>query len=353
MSAPARSLGRRVVDLVSEYPQTVLALKAALAAGVAWLLVQPFGELADDYAYYAPLGAVVVMSTTVMASVRTGLQAVAAIGLGAALAALVIQVPVPRLVAIMIVVGVGFALANWRRLGTMSMWVPFAALFVLVLGGDDPSYYVLGYFGLTAVGAAVGVVVNLALPQMPLRRTIQALATLQGELAHQLRSLAEDLRSPEDLGTDSVNISSSVNPPAELLKQLVSEVRDARRVNWRSGRWAHLVNRREEQARALEMIAYLVEEVGGLLGRSDTQMLRGRTPVGDAIADALEATADMLEATDLTTGDSAAPAADAMRCVDHLREVTLRHGGTRNADDAVLVGASATVTLQHAIAAWK
>lgn len=332
----------------------MLALKAALAAGAAWLLVQPFGGVADDYPYYAPLGAVVVMSTTVMTSVRTGMQAVAAIGVGAGLAALVIQMPVPRLVGIMAVVGVGFALAGWRRLGAMSMWVPFAALVVLILGGNNPAHYVLGYGGLTAVGAVVGVAVNLALPQLPLGRAMQAVAALQEELAHQLRSLADDLRSADDLGTDSVRISSSVKPPAERLEQLVSEVRDARRVNWRAGRWRHLANRREEQARALETISYLVEEVGALLGRSSSQMLRGRTPVGDAIADALVATADMLEATDLAGGAHAdvAPTAEAMGCVDRLREVTLRLGGDRDADDAVLVGSSATVTLHRAIEAW-
>jgi uncharacterized membrane protein YgaE (UPF0421/DUF939 family) len=333
----------------------VLALKAALAAGAAWLLVQPFGGVADDYPYYAPLGAVVVMSTTVMTSVRTGLQAIAALGVGAGLAVVVVQVPLPQVIGIMVVVGIGTALSNWRRLGAMSVWVPFAALFVLILGGDDPSSFVLGYGGLTAVGAAVGVAVNLALPQQPLGRTLQALASLQEELSRQLRALAEDLRSGDDLGTDSAKISGSVDPPAQRLEELVSEVRDARRVNWRAGRSRQLVDRRVEQARALETIAHLVEEVGALLGRSSTQMLRGRTPVGDAIADALEATALMLDDTALTTTDedATAPATDARRCVEHLREVTLRHGGDRKADDAVLVGSSATVTLQRAIEAWE
>jgi uncharacterized membrane protein YgaE (UPF0421/DUF939 family) len=332
----------------------VLALKAALAAGAAWLLVQPFGGVADDYPYYAPLGAVVVMSTTVMTSVRTGLQAIAALGLGAALAVVVVQVPLPEVIGIMVVVGIGTALSNWRRLGAMSVWVPFAALFVLILGGEDPSDFVLGYGGLTAVGAAVGVAVNLALPQQPLGRTLQALASLQEELSHQLRALAEDLRSADDLGTDSAKVSGSVDPPAQRLEQLVSEVRDARRVNWRAGRSRQLVDRRVEQARALETIAHLVEEVGALLGRSSTQMLRGRTPVGDAIADALESTATMLDATALATGDedATAPATEARRSVEHLREVTLRHGGDREADDAVLVGSSATITLQRAIEAW-
>ena len=333
----------------------MLALKAALAAGAAWLLVQPCGGVADDYPYYAPLGAVVVMSTTVMTSVRTGLQAIGALGLGAVLAVVVVQVPLPQVIGIMVVVGIGTALSNWRRLGVMSVWVPFAALFVLILGGDDPTSFVLGYGGLTAVGAVVGIVVNLALPQQPLGRTLQALASLQEELSHQLRSLADDLRSADDLGTDSGRISGSVDPPARRLEQLVSEVRDARRVNWRAGRSRQLVDRRVEQARALETIAHLVEEVGALLGRSSTQMLRGRTPVGDAIADALEATAEMLDATALATGDQDAtsPATGARRCVEHLREVTLRLGGDREADDAVLVGSSATVTLQRAIEAWE
>ncbi len=333
----------------------MLALKAAVAAGAAWLLVVPFPGVADDYPYYAPLGAVVVTSTTVMTSVRTGLQAMAALGIGAALAVVVAQAPVPRVFGVMVVVGIGTAMANWKRLGEMSVWVPFAALFVLILGGDSPSHYVLGYGGLTAVGAAVGVVVNLALPQLPLGRTLQALEGLQEELARQLRSLADDLRSADDLGTDGVQIRSSVAPPAVRLEQLVSEVRDARRVNWRAGRWRQLADRRVERARALETITHVVEEVGALLGRTSDQMLRGRTPVGDALADALESTAKMLDATDVMTMDENAHAsvAEARRCVDDLHEVTMRHVGDRDADQAVLVGASATVTLHRAIEAWE
>ena len=333
----------------------MLALKAAVAAGLAWLVVIPFSGVADDYPYYAPLGAVVVTSTTVMTSVRTSLQAMAALAIGAGLAVVVVQAPVAQVVAVMLVVGIGTALGAWKRLGEMSAWVPFAALFVLILGGEDPSYYVLGYGSLTAVGAAVGVAVNLALPQLPLGRTLQALAALQEELARQLRSLAEDLRTEDDLGTDSARISSSVAPASQRLGRLVAEVGDARRVNWRAGRWRELADRRVERAEALGTISYLVEELGALLGSSSRQLLRGRTAVGDAIADALEATAHMLEATDLMTMDEDAHAsvAEARRCVDHLREVTLRHVGDPGADDAVLIGASATVALQRAIEGWE
>ena len=357
-SATSRSPGRLAApleSLVAGRPRTVLALKAAVAAGLAWLVVIPFSGVADDYPYYAPLGAVVVTSTTVMTSVRTSLQALASLAIGAGLAVLVVQVPVPRVFGVMAVVGIGTALATWKRLGEMSSWVPFTALFVLILGGEDPSDYVLGYGGLTAVGAAVGVAVNLAFPQLPLGRTLQALAELQEELARQLRSLAEDLRTEDDLGTDSAQISDSVAPPAQRLGGLVAEVRDARRANWRAGRWGALADRRVERAEALGTITYLVEELGALLGRSSRQLLRGRSALGDAIADALDSTAHMLEATDLMTMDDDAHAsvAEARRCVEQLREVTLRQTGDRDADDAVLVGASATVALQRAIESWE
>ena len=210
--APVLWLVERFERLVAGRPRTVLALKAAVAAGLAWLVVIPFSGVADDYPYYAPLGAVVVTSTTVMTSVRTSLQALAALAIGAGLAVVVVQAPVAQVVAVMLVVGIGTALASWQRLGEMSAYVPFTALFVLIIGGEDPSYYVLGYGGLTAVGAAVGVAVNLALPQLPLGRTLQALADLQEELSRQLRSLAEDLRTEDDLGTDSARISGSVAP---------------------------------------------------------------------------------------------------------------------------------------------
>jgi hypothetical protein len=41
-----------------------------VAAAVAWLVVLPFVGVADDYAYYAPLGAVIAVSATVARSWR-------------------------------------------------------------------------------------------------------------------------------------------------------------------------------------------------------------------------------------------------------------------------------------------
>ena len=348
---PVRRLAPRFASFVSEHPQGVLAAKAAVAAGAAWLLVQPFGGVADDYAYYAPFGAVVVMSTAVMTSVRTGLQAIAAIALGAGLAVLVMQVPVPRVLSLMAVVGIGTGLATWRRLGAMGVWIPFAALFVLLLGGNDADTYILGYAGLTAVGAAVGVAVNLAAPQLPMGRILHAMTTLQGELSRQLRQVADDLSTEEDLGADSERISSVLKPRGERLEQLILEVRVSRGANWRAGRWRGLAERREAQTKALETIAHLVEEVGVLLGGSSTRLRTRRSKVGDAIAQALVATATMLDRTDLADSyQDPAPVARAREAVEHLRHVVLdQHGDP----EYVLVGSSVTVSLERAIEAWS
>ena len=64
----------------------MLAAKGASAAAIAWVIrllaPAPFSE----YPYYAPLGAVVTMSSTAVSSVRVSAQAVGAVLIGAAIA---------------------------------------------------------------------------------------------------------------------------------------------------------------------------------------------------------------------------------------------------------------------------
>ena len=181
----------------SAHPQLGLAAKSSLAAGLAWLLVQPFGGVADDYPYYAPLGAVVAVSTTVSGSARTTLQALVSIGLGAALGALAGVAPVPTVVGLVVVVAVAGLMAGWHRLGLSGSWVPVSALFVLVLGGGDPTHYLGGYLGLTTLGMLVGTAVNLALPQTVLAPAGEAEHRLRAALADQLDDLADGLLADE------------------------------------------------------------------------------------------------------------------------------------------------------------
>ena len=58
-------VARRVRTHVRARPKLALAVKAALAAMLAWLLVRPLGSFATEYSYYAPLGALTVVSTSI------------------------------------------------------------------------------------------------------------------------------------------------------------------------------------------------------------------------------------------------------------------------------------------------
>lgn len=144
-----------------------LAFRAALAAGLAWWVVRPLDGVLEDYRYYAPLGAVVAMSATVMRSVRSSSRAVAAIAVGAALALGVMALPLPEVAGLMVVVALGVAVGCCHWLGERGSWVAVTALFVLLVGGRDPWHYALAYAGLTAFGALIGVGVNVVMPAVP------------------------------------------------------------------------------------------------------------------------------------------------------------------------------------------
>ena len=108
-----REAWSRIADAWSSKPpllgagRMVNAVKVATAACGAWLLVLPFGGIADTYPYYAPLGAVVAFADTVAGSARRVASTVGAIALGAGLAVLGQAVPVPRDLGLVAVVLVG------------------------------------------------------------------------------------------------------------------------------------------------------------------------------------------------------------------------------------------------------
>ena len=77
-----------VVRAWVRHPRWGMVVKA-VAASLAWALVQLVPGAAGDYPYYAPLGAVVATSATLARSVREATQTVGAIGLGAAVALVV------------------------------------------------------------------------------------------------------------------------------------------------------------------------------------------------------------------------------------------------------------------------
>ena len=326
---PPRAAAPAALDALrsrwSAHPRVTLALKAAAAAALAWLLIRPFGGVFDNYSYYGPFGAVVAVSSTVARSLRSTAQAAAAIALGAATALVARELPVHEVTALALVVATGTGIAGWRRLGPMGSWVPVSALFILILGERDPSSYVLAYLGLTTVGGVVGIVVNVTFPSLPLTPTRLALRRLRAELAEQLNDVAEGLEQPDPPTSEQWRRRRrGLRPHIDRMRELVAETAEARRVNWRARRWRPEADQQHALAVVLEDLTGLTNQVVKLVGERE-RAEQSEPALGPALrpltAVALAATADLLDSLDDPEQREAA-LERATAAVDDLRHAT-------------------------------
>ena len=267
----ADGLPGSVVRAWVRHPRWGMVVKAAVAASLAWALVQLVPGAAGDYPYYAPLGAVVATSATLARSVREAAQTVGAIGLGAAVALVVDGLSYPNAVTIAVVVAAGVALAGWSALGTSGTWVPTSALFTLIIGDADPVGYVAGYAGLTLLGALVGLAVTAAFPPLPMVPAQAELDRLRDLLADQLEDLVDALRrtSPPDEAGWRARMRS-VDPVLSRMRDAVALADQGRRGNRRARRYAGAADRLYRRAKALESLAFLVVDLVELLREHET-----------------------------------------------------------------------------------
>ena len=293
----------------------------AVAAVLAWTLVLPFGGLADEYPYYAPLGAVVAVSTTVMNSLRTTIEVFSALVTGAVLAVAVHALDLPSPLAVGLVVGVGSIVGSlW--LGAMASWAPIAALFILTLGGNNPGEYVLAYLGFTTLGAVVGSVVNLAFPPLLLTQTRHAQESLRDNLVEHVRHLActmEDASLPEH--DRLVAAHDVLRTGSRRTDDVVAQALDGPPVNWRVHHWQAEARRLRDQGRALAAVSLMVTEMCDTLeSRLPHHSARARwsNVLAAPTAELLHAIADVLTSIE---GSAATPetfdrARDAARALD-------------------------------------
>lgn len=243
-----------------------LSLKAALAAALSWLAVLPLWGMADQYPYYAPLGAVIAVTSTVAGSVRDSVQGLAAILVGATLSLAVMPFDLPVIADIAIVVALGTAISGWRRFGTKASMIPVTALFVLIVGRGDPLDYAVAYLGLTSLGAAIGIALNIALPPLALTRMADSVSRLRGVLAEQLEELAAGLARDNPLTAQEWSERRrAIRPTLEEMQRVVGHATDGRRANWRAKRWSEHAERRYQEARALQQVAFLIEDITALV----------------------------------------------------------------------------------------
>lgn len=345
---------------VWRHPHLLLAAKTGVAAGVAWTAVQSLGGFVADYPYYAPLGVVVATSTSIVGSMRTALEAVSAIFTGAMLAVLVEVLPLPGAVAIALGISVGAVVATAPLYGAMGNWVPFATLFVLIIGGDHPWRYAAAYGGLTALGAGLGIALNVALPQLPLTPAELAQHRLRGQLADQLERLADGLQCGDVLSpADWESLRLALIPEERRVEELVQAATESRRANWRAPRWAEAADRREQQARALQRLTGCVDHIIALVGDADSPVHADdeiAAAMRAQLATAMRAVAHMLR---MVRGDLNAPrdpAAVSAVVEADLAVIELAGQAGRVATiggGRYLPAAAIAVALRQAVEAWS
>lgn len=327
-----------------------LALKSAAAASAAWLVARQLPEPAPEYAFYAPLGAVVAMYPTIARSLRQAVQAVVAIGLGAALALGASAVWTAGGGVVAAVVGVGVLLGGLPWLGQQRTYVPIAGLFVLVIGQGHELGYAAVYAGLFLLGAAVTVAVNAAFPSLPLREADRALDTLRAAVSGHLEHLTERLREPGDEPlSDRGPGRPPLSDPTDAARSAVRQSRQAARGNVHARSVPRAVPRRYARFRALEQAVLLVEDLYQLLAADPWgRDVRDLPPaLRRPAADSLAALAALLE--DL--GDGPVPPAVRARAEDAVAALASAVAAARPDDDGTLVMGALVTSLRRAVAA--
>lgn len=294
MSTPAGRRRRHPTRFVS-HPRTGMAAKAGLAATLAWLLARELPDPLGDYAFYAPLGAVVAIYPTVAGTVRESLQAVASISLGAALALLADRWIGPGSLSVAVVVTVGVLVGGLPRLGAQRSYVPIAGMFVLILGQGAEVDYGASYALLFLLGAGIAVLMNLVFPQLLVAPVDEALDRLRTALIEHLEHLSHAVAGQTD-STDGPG-RSGLTALTSQARGVVLEAQQGERGNLRARRRPTAVQVRYDAFRALERVVLLVDDVHDLVEDRPWGADPARAP--DPLRDALHrALAELAVAVD-------------------------------------------------------
>ncbi|HXF03073.1 MAG TPA: aromatic acid exporter family protein [Arthrobacter sp.] len=325
---------RRYSQQIGGWQRIQLAFKTALACAVAWLIaLQLPGEVAN-YPYYAPLGALISMYSTVADSIKTSLQTLAGLLLGIALAWLLLLTVGLHVVTVGLLVFLGVLVAGLPRLGAGRDWVPMAALFVLLVGGSDAGDYSLGYAVQMAVGVLVGITVNFLLfPPLNFSAVGRSLQQLQSDLAGQLEEMAEALL--EDWPPERKEWASNgdnIVRLGEQVRQAVQTADRSRKANPRRKFHDRDLELDWSNLRTLERAAFHTQDITEVLGAVIwDDHLHIPAPVLEPMSEALTATAAAvrsLAAEDLQEKLDAAGAAQQQLTADLAGSVTTETPGT-------------------------
>ncbi|GAA2175754.1 hypothetical protein GCM10009846_26870 [Agrococcus versicolor] len=284
-------MARRALGALTSRDRLVLAAKAAGAATIAWLIARSMPGFLDQYAFYAPFGAVVAMMPSAVESLRTGWQTVLGLLIGGALAIGTIAIGLHGLVTVPLIVIVAILVGGMLPPGPGRDYVPVAAIFVLIAGGGDAEAYGIAYVVLTGMGVVIGAAVNLTvlppLRTVPVETHLESLRSATARLLDDLADAMEDAEQPP----------VSIEERAAGLQAVADDVRDAlwdaqrtRRANLRArgGRFAVSGSERalgslQAGVRDLTALASVVSEERVTPDVPDALSVEARVAVAEAL----------------------------------------------------------------------
>ncbi|MFS0716531.1 aromatic acid exporter family protein [Arthrobacter sp. 1P04PC] len=258
---------RASVSAALLWPRLQLAIKAALAAGIAFAIAPFMPGSAADYPYYAPLGALVAMYENVSGSMRQGAQTLVGLAIGIGLAFMLFSLGQPSPFTVALVMGLGVILAGLPKIGSGSDWIPTAALLVLLVGGHNPDSFSFGYLFQMGVGVTVGIVVNLLVfPPLHFKAAALSLAELRLALARQLWDMATALEEnwpPEH--EDWSRRSDALAAHTRSVRAAVQKADASRRANPRRRLHPRDVDADYRDLRDLERLTFHIQDVTQVL----------------------------------------------------------------------------------------
>ena len=243
------------------------AVKTAVASGFSWFVAANL--LGNQIPVFAPLAAVLTVQVTIWQSVSRGLQRVAGVVVGVLVASAFAHVAGIHAWSIAVVIFVSLLLGRAMRLGTQgAIQVPISALLVLVLGATTGGYGVDRVVD-TAIGAACGILVNLAVfPRIHLSEANARVRSLAEGLGALVRGVAAWVERAEAAPATPPEDPDALLGAARLLSDRVTAAARAVSNAEESWRW-HPAGRRQRQAvenlhAAVPVLQMVEREVRGI-----------------------------------------------------------------------------------------
>lgn len=324
----------------------LLVVKTTLAVGIAWAAAQFMPGVTDEYPYYAPLGALLSMYPTLMQSAKSGLQTLLGLLAGIALALLVVVTVGPTWWTIPLVAGVGVLLSGTGWFGAGKEYVPVAAMFVLIIGGQESEDYSLGYLTQMAVGVAVGLAVNLLIfPRVLTGVAAARVVTFRGQLANHLNEIGKALSDswpPERDGW--ARDSAALAETSRDVRQALDEADASRKGNPRAIRGRHGTGDIHKQLEALELVAVRIRDIAETLADAIWERPGGLgldPTLAEPLSEACHRVADCID----LAGDDSAEAHQCRELAAHAIRVLLERVNEVAASSGQTIGPAALISM--------